>query len=508
VPLPQSDEEALAALAVACAKDPFKFVMAAYPWSEPGGALEKHPGPDDWQADCLKHVRDSLSRDKPIRMAIAGGVGPGKSTLMAWLQDWAMTTSVDTRARVTANTGPQLFTTTWPELLKWRKLSIWAHWFRNGSRQVRSVDPLHSDSWRCDPITWEDTTPEALGGFHNQGKRIFQGIDESSSVPIPIFDAFEQALSDSDTEIIWVILGNPTRATGRFRECFPGGKKSHLWWTRAIDTRTCRMTNKEQIREWIESYGLDSDFVRTRVLSQFPKAGSTQFISAELFAGAADPARDAYVGLNDPFVLGVDVAYEGDDKSVLRARRGLDARSLKPLKFRGLDPWQLAARIAEHHARHHFDAIFVDNGGIGAAVVVRCRDLKLPVRGIDFGAAADRTADGQGIAYFNKAAEMWGFVKEWLPFGMVDNDPELESDLTNREYGYGMKAGRDCIQLERKKDMKSARRGLSSPDDADALALTFAEAVAPSDHSGTYLPAGAASGGMESDYDPLPYPGR
>ena len=305
MPLELNDEGQLAALAVACAKDQLKFVMAAYPWGVKGGELEKHPGPDDWQADCLRYVRDNLSRDKPIRMAIAGGVGPGKSALMAWLLDWGMTTCVDCRARVTANTGPQLFSTTWPELLKWRKLSIWAHWFRNGARQVRSLDPLHGDGWRCDPITWEDTTPEALGGFHNQGKRIIQGIDESSSVPPPIFDAFEQALSDADTEILQVILGNPTRPTGRFRECFPGGKKAHLWWTRSIDTHSCRITNKEQIKEWIETYGLDHDYVRTRVLSLFPRAGSTQFISSELFAGAADPAHDSYVHLQDPLVCGL-----------------------------------------------------------------------------------------------------------------------------------------------------------------------------------------------------------
>ena len=497
-----SEAERLFEAAVSCAGDPYRFVLMAYPWGVPGGPLEKHPGPDDWQADCLKHVRDNLSRSKPIRIAIAGGVGPGKSALTAWLNDWALTTCVDTRARVTANTGPQLFATTWPELIKWRKMSLWSSWFVSGSRQIRSADPAHASSWRCDPITWEDSTPEALGGFHNQGKRLFQAIDESSSVPPSVFAAFEQGLSDSDTEIIWIILGNPSRATGKFRECFPGGKQSHLWFHKAIDTRTARMTNKQQIAEWIESYGIDSDFVRVRVLSQFPRAGSTQFISSELVSSAASSARDAYVHLNDPLILGVDVAYEGDDKTVLRERRGLDARSTKPLKFRGLDPWQIAARIAEQHAKKHYDAIFVDNGGIGAAVVSRCRDLKLPVRGINFGGTPDRTADGEGVAYYNKAAEMYGLVKEWLPFGMIDEDPELEADLTGRQYGFAMKEGRDCIQLERKKDMK--KRGLSSPDDGDALALTFAEAVAPSDHSQTYVGAGA--GVHQSDYDPLAYP--
>jgi hypothetical protein len=62
-----------------------------------------------------------------------------------------------------------------------------------------------------------------------------------------------------------------------------------------------------------------------------------------------------------------------------------------------------------------------------------------------------------------------------------NNDPELIADLTGVEYGYALKDGRDAIQLERKSDMR--RRGLASPDNADALALTFAYPVAPSDHT-------------------------
>ncbi len=484
-------------LAASCAGDPLRFVILAYPWGEADTELEHHPGPDTWQRECLEHIRDNLSRDKPIRMAIAGGVGPGKSALMAWVVDWCLTTYTGARARITANTGPQLSTTTWPELQKWRRLSLWSHWFHSLDRSVRSVDPEWRDNWRADAMTWDATNPQAFAGFHNRGKRLLLGTDESSTIPRPIWSAAENCMSDADTERIYLALGNPSESTGPFRECFPGGKDAARWWTKAIDTRTSRMTDKAQIAEWIEAYGIDSDFVRIKVLSQFPRAGSTQFISADLAASAMDASRDAYVGLSDPLILGVDVAWEGDDKTVLRVRRGLDARSVKPLKFRGLDPMQVAARIAELHEKLHFDAIFIDNGSFGGGVVARCQYLKLPARGINFGAEADRSADHDGFPFFNKAAEMWGLMKEWLQVGMVDRDAELESDLTNRQYGHAAKGGKDCIQLERKKDMK--KRGLSSPDDADALALTFAYPVQPSDHSQTY---GGARGVHEYDYDP------
>lgn len=163
---------------------------------------------------------------------------------------------------------------------------------------------------------------------------------------------------------------------------------------------------------------------------------------------------------------------------------------------------QVAARIAEAWEKYKPDAIFIDNGTFGAGVVDRCNYLRLPVQGIDFGSAADRGTQGResAIAYYNKRAEMWGTMRDWLAGGMLDDDPELASDLSAVEYGYGMKDGRDCILLEKKEHMK--KRGLSSPDDADALALTFAHPVAPSDQRHKY--GGRQGAGQHAfDYDPL-----
>ena len=130
-------------------------------------------------------------------------------------------------------------------------------------------------------------------------------------------------------------------------------------------------------------------------------------------------------------------------------------------------------------ATHRPDAIFIDQGNMGLGVVDRCRQLQLPVFGIDFG--SDPDSGDPSAAYYNKRAEMWGKLRDWLPHGMIDDDAELKVNLTAVEYGYKLRNGRDCILLERKKDMKA--RGLASPDDADALALTFAHPVAPSDHT-------------------------
>jgi len=95
------------------------------------------------------------------------------------------------------------------------------------------------------------------------------------------------------------------------------------------------------------------------------------------------------------------------------------------------------------------------------------------MRGVDFSARADRTDGAEGmVRYANKRAEMWGYMKEWCKAGCLPDDRDLRADLTAIDYGYD---AADAIRLERKEDMR--RRGLASPDDGDALALTFAYPV-------------------------------
>jgi hypothetical protein len=62
-------------------------------------------------------------------------------------------------------------------------------------------------------------------------------------------------------------------------------------------------------------------------------------------------------------------------------------------------------------------------------------------------------------------------MREWLKGAdLPAKDSELRLALIGREYYFDDK---ERIRLERKKDMK--KRGLASPDEADALAYSFAE---------------------------------
>ena len=84
--------------------------------------------------------------------------------------------------------------------------------------------------------------------------------------------------------------------------------------------------------------------------------------------------------------------------------------------------------------------------------------------GVSFG-----TSPVDGRMYSNTRAEIWGRMKDWLTEGgSIPRDGILIGELKQQTYGYTEKLQ---IQLESKKAMKG--RGLSSPDRADALAVTF-----------------------------------
>jgi len=461
-----------------CRFDPLGYVMYAFPWGRPGTALAGESGPEPWQREVLQtlgealHLRDRTSNEA-VRQAVASGHGVGKSALVAWIVLWALSTLRDTRGVVTANTEGQLRTKTWPELAKWHGLAINKHWFTYTATSLfYSARPGHDRTWRVDAITWSENNTEAIAGLHNKGRRAFALFDEASSIADGVWETIEGALTDAGTDLFWLCFGNPTRTTGRFRECFAGGRFAHRWAPQQIDSRSVSMTNKAQLATWVHDYGEDSDFVRVRVKGEFPRAGTMQFIDSECVQQAVD--RELFKDPTAPLVMGVDIARQGSDQTVVRFRRGLDARSFPAVKFRIPDLMVTAGRVMELVNSHEPDAVFVDGTGIGWGVVDRLNQLGCStMRGIDFSSGADRT-DGVNakVSYANKRAEMWGYMKEWCKFGCLPNDRELRADLTNVESGCD---AYDAILLERKRDMR--KRGLASPDDGDALALTFAYPV-------------------------------
>lgn len=458
------------------AADPYRYAVYAFPWGK--GELAGIDGPRAWQREVMDAIKDHLSdpsrRYTPLRIARASGHGIGKSALIAMLNKWALDTCVDTRIIITANTEGQLLTKTSPELAKWARLSITSAWFKQNATSHISTMKARDKSWRSDLVTWSDNNTEAFAGLHNQGKRIVLIFDEASGIADKVWEVALGALTDENTEIIWLAFGNPTQNSGAFRECF--GKQRALWNTKQIDSRTVEGTNKAYLDELVRTYGEDSDIAKVRVRGMFPSASSMQFIGMDQVEAAQARPVGTFLG-SDPLIYGVDCARFGDDSSVLAKRVGRDARSRPWKRWNKMDAMQLAGDIALEAQIEHPDAIFVDAGNIGAAVVDRLRQLGIEnVYEVWFGGEGrDANWNGVKVRTANKRAEMWTNMREWLKSGSIPDEQKLIDDLVGPLYSF---AGDDTrIMLERKKDMK--KRGLASPDDGDALACTFAEPVAP-----------------------------
>ena len=486
-------DELLADLMAECYADPLKHVLVSYPWGS--GSLEGRDGPDEWQREFLNELGeevkkrgfDGVNAVDPIQFSTASGHGIGKSCMTGWIIRWIMDTRPFSKGIVTANTSEQLRTKTWAELAKWHHLGITKHWWTlnaGGGGSMNMYHNHHRETWRVDAQTCREENSEAFAGLHAANSTPFYIFDEASAVPDKIWEVREGGLTDGEPMTFdW---GNPTRNSGRFFENM-AGRFRHRLIRRHIDSRDVAITNKELFEKWIEDYGIDSDFVKVRVLGMFPSAGELQFIpGADVAKGVG---LEVHVTPSDPLVMGVDVARFGDDQSVIYLRQGRDAESQGLHTYRGVDTMTLAAEVARLAKEKNPDTIFIDGGGVGGGVVDRCRQLGLEVVEINFGAKATQKG------YANMRAQMWGNLRDALRDGVClpDND-DLRIDLTGLEYGYNL---RNDIQLERKEDAK--KRGLTSPDLADALALTYALPVAPT-RSGY---DGAQFGGTSSDYDPL-----
>lgn len=491
--------------------DPLGFVMYAFPWdtdtslqlvklAEPWASrFGCEYGPDAWACQFLEDIGrevdargfDGVNAVEPIQFAVSSGHGIGKSAMAAWLTLWIMSTRPHSRGVVTANTGEQLASKTWAGVASWLSKAVNRHWFTitTGKGAMRLVHNEHSESWRVDAQTSREENSESFAGLHAASSTPWYLFDEASAIPTKIWEVAEGGKTDG--EPMHFAFGNPTRNTGAFAECF--GKQRHRWNTRQIDSRSVAITNKRTLQGWVDDYGEDSDFVRVRVRGIFPRASSTQFIARDMVDQAmANPYRvERFVGMTA--AVGVDVARFGSAQSVIRTRVGRDGASIPAKKFRGLDTVQLANQVAQHvdslRTMGLHVVLFVDGGGVGGGVVDQLRRLRYDPVEINFGGKPDNPRKWK-----NKRAEMWGRCRDWLAIGALERDEALATDLTAVEYGFDTE---DRIQLERKEDME--KRGLASPDDADALALTFAH---PVPEVADTIPRGAPARRNRPEHDP------
>jgi len=432
--------------------------------------------PTDQQAAILTSVADHK------RTSVASGHGIGKSTSGAWLLWWFLCCWPHSRVPVTAPTGHQLNDILWSEVVKWgNRMDPWYRaQFEVTAEKVAHKD--HPKTWFAVARTARKENPDALQGFH--GEDLLYIVDEASGVPLEIFQPVEGALTGPNNKIL--LQGNPTQTTGYL---FDSHHKDRGRWSRFnLSSEDSPLVAEEYVRSMEEKYGRDSDIFRVRVLGLFPRAAVNQLIPLDLVEAAAARNVREINFREAPKLLGVDVARFGDDSSALIRRQGLAASGLR--RFHGLDSMTLAGIVAQEIQEWQPDAVFIDGVGNGAGVVDRLRQLDYSIIEVN---AGERAIDQ--AKFYNLRAEMWVKARDWLKAGAeIPDDQQLKDDLTGPEYGFDAK---NRIQLERKEDMK--KRGLASPDAADALAHTFARPVALPEsklHARGREPAMA-----ETDYD-------
>lgn len=461
-----------------CYNDPLRFVLMAYPWGEAGSPLESYPeGPDTWQREILIEIGRQVREKKfdgvhpvlPIRVAISSGRGVGKGALTAWLVDWIMSTRPNAIGTVTANTNDQLSEKTWAGIRTWTKRCITSHWFELNSAVMYRIG--RRESWKCTPASCAKENAEAFQGQHNAQSTSFMIFDEASGIDDEIFKAAEGGLTDGEPMIF--LFFNPTRNSGyAYRAVFGSGRDR--WTTRTIDARTCRMPNPAFIAEWLEDClgDEDADFFRVHVRGLPPNADELQYIDAPRIAQAQRNVVQPVT--RDPLVAGVDVSGGGAAWSVCRFRRGNDARSIAPIRLTGEqtvanDRQALVAKLADALTTHQPDAMFIDSA-FGAVIVSRLRQMGFSqVHEINFGGESLDAHDA------NQRAYMWHRLKDWLLLGAIDpKDQRLATDLGAPGFHLNKK---NQLVLESKESMQ--KRNVASPDDGDALALTFSMAVQP-----------------------------
>jgi hypothetical protein len=410
--------------------------------------------PDPWQVEFL----EAISRGER-KISVRSGHGVGKSTVASWAMIWYMLTRGPAKIVVTAPTSSQLYDALFAELKRWVK-ELPNAW---GDRLEVKTDRIEMRAAPQESFISARTSraeqPEALQGVHSD--HVMLVADEASGIPESVFEAAAGSMSGHNA--VTILLGNPTKSSGFFFDTH--NRLKDEWWTRRVSCYDSKRVSDAYIKDMASRYGEESNAFRVRVLGEFPRTDDDTLIGVEL----VDSAFHRDVDTTDTqTVWGLDVARFGTDATALAKRKGNAVTEIR--KWRGLDLMQTTgAVVAEYEAMKPEDRpveILVDSIGLGAGVVDRLRELNLPARGIN---VAESPA--MGTIYVNLRAELWGKMKAWLEKRdcKIPKDESLLAELVSPRYSFNSNGK---MKLESKDEMR--KRGIGSPDMADALALTFA----------------------------------
>ena len=319
-------------------------------------------------------------------------------------------------------------------------------------------------------------------GFHCEN--MFVVVDEAEGVAEPIYEAVEAVMTSAHPTLL--LIGNPTTTSGGFHRAFHRERGIYETITMsALESPNVAtgevvipgLTTAEWVEERRQMWGEGSEMFRARVMGEFPDRGEDNLIAISDIDDATYPVGDpptdteaALMGYRPPVVVGVDVARFGPDRSVVVTRRGNVVADLRV--FHGFATTAVAGQIVAAARDRHPDRLNVDETGVGSGVVDILREQGFAVYGFNGSA----TPLKEEVICANLRAEgYWTLARRFREHSIrIPRDAELIAELASLRYRYN---SRGKVLMESKEDMK--RRGLPSPDKADALMLAFLDAEPP-----------------------------
>ena len=424
--------------------------------------------PLPWQ----REVMDAIATGER-RISVRSGHGVGKSSCAAAIILWYLTTRFPAKVVVTAPTASQLYDALFAEAkrrLKEMPEAVSKLLEATSDRIVLKSSPTEAF---CSARTSSKERPESLAGVHSENVLLI--ADEASGIPEEVYESAAGSMSGHAATTL--LLGNPTRTSGFFYRTHTDLKND--WWTKKVSCADSPLVSTDFITDMAKRYGEESAAYSIRVLGEFPQADEDTYIPLFLIEDAT--RRDVEESPTAPVVWALDVARYGRDRSALAKRKG--NHLIEKIKtWRDKSTMELSGIILnEYETTPIMDRpqeILVDVIGVGAGVTDRLIELDLPARGINVAESASLSDK-----YMRLRDELWGKAREWFEAKecVIPEDAALIHELAAPRFAF-TSSGK--IKIESKDELR--KRGIKSPDLADAFCLTFASNAVAAAHGSRF----------------------
>jgi phage terminase large subunit len=423
--------------------------------------------PTDQQVEVLETVMLDLYDPTPghqpkRRLTIASGAGIGKTTTLAGLALWFGLRAPRTAVYMTAPTMRQVQEVFFAEL---RRSVARGHPHLAKITNITSrVCRFYNDKlWHITGVSASKS--ENIQGLH-QDNMVFL-VDEASGVDSPIMEAILATLTNEHSYLI--CTGNPNTRQCEFFQYFYG-PTSDDWHKLTFSSEDSPIADKKNIERLERQFGRESDEFRVRVLGKFPKSDSTSIIERQDLHTAAN-RPDPWVtppGHSFRYSIGIDIAGEGADESVIVARCGGHVAAMQIFLKQEPDRVIQAAFALQHRFQWDNDeTVYVfDATGMGHGRRTIFKDNNKNVFMFTFNSKARKQNQ-----FDNRITEGWFELRNQLKSGTIKlpYDPTLWQQLTSRRYEFRG----DKLFVEPKKQWRKRTKAKASCDRADAVVLAF-----------------------------------